>query len=207
MSFVKKSLIIAFSIFALILISQAITKQDNQALYARSQEVPQQVAPTADTVVFIPERLKYFKEQYEARYQAPFEIVWNSVKETLDDMKCHYLSPSFRVDSAGFYVGAITTEDWVFAEGTDTTFEAINRYGLDVPQIPGAIWITGRLNFKIKIRQIDDKTIFISFKTKMSGREDSSTQQVHFWKSNGLLELALLEKIDAKMQAYFKEGN
>lgn len=206
MSFVKKSLIIAFSIFALILVSQVISKQDNQTLYARGQESGVLIAQS-DTAVFVPERLKYYKEQYEATYKANFEIVWNSVKETLDEMKCHYLSPSFRVDSAGFYIGSITTEDWVFSEGTDSTFELINRYGLDVPQIPGAIWITGRLAFKIRIRQIDDQTIFISFKTKMSGREDSSTQQVHYWKSNGLLELAFLERVDAKMQAFFKENN
>ncbi len=206
MGFVKKSLIIAFSVFALILISQAITKRESHALYARDQESSPMIAQS-DSAVFVPEKMKYYKEQYEANYKAPFEIVWNSVKETLDEMKCHYLSPSFRVDTSGFYIGSITTEDWVFAEGTDSTYDLINRYGLDFPQIPGAIWVSGRLSFKIRIRQIDDNTIMVSFKTKMSGREDSTTQQVHFWKSNGLLELAFLERIDARMQSFYKEGN
>ncbi len=57
------------------------------------------------------------------------------------------------------------------------------------------------------IIRIDNIAILITLETKMSGREDRTTQQVHFWKSNCLLELSFPERIDSEIQAFFKEGN
>ncbi len=208
MSFVKKSIIIVISVATLITVSQFLSKTDNQALYARSQQDARTEAVQPDSQVFVPDYMKHYKEKYEAKYEnAPFEIVWTSVKEVLDEMKCYYQTPSYRVDTSGYYIGSITTEDWIFAEGEDSTYDLIKRYSLDVPQIPGAIWSTGRLNFKFRVQQISDKAILITLRTKMSGKENSATQQVHFWKSNGLLEEEVLAKIEAKMQAYFKENS
>lgn len=166
--------------------------------------------PTADTLSNepdqLPERTRYFKEKYIETYNAPFEKVWTSIKETLQGMGANVASQKYSQTEDGFYKGTIRSDAWVFTEGKDSTYRILQKYSYDMIAIPGSIWTNGRLEFKIKVEEIATDSVQIIMTTKMSAMETHVTEIVHFWQSNGLLEKKFLEDLKAKIESNQSNG-
>jgi len=143
----------------------------------------------------IPERLKYYKEKYEETFNEPFDVVWRAIKKSLDDIGCMIAYEKYQQDDEGFLTGTIKSDFCVFAMGKDTTFQVLKRYSYEMPLIRGGIWINGRIKYTFRVKENKDGTVLLSFTGGLSGFEDFVTHQVHFWKSNGILETQMMERI------------
>jgi hypothetical protein len=143
----------------------------------------------------IPERLKYYKEKYEETFNEPFDVVWRAIKKSLDDIGCMIAYEKYQQDDEGFLTGTLKSDFCVFAMGKDTTFQVLKRYSYEMPLIRGGIWINGRIKYTFRVKENKDGTVMLSFTGGLSGFEDFVTHQVHFWKSNGILETQMMERI------------
>ncbi|MFN3781144.1 MAG: hypothetical protein ACK4SO_03085, partial [Candidatus Kapaibacteriota bacterium] len=143
----------------------------------------------------LPERLKYYREKYEETFNEEFDVVWRAIKKSLDDINCMISYEKYQQDDEGFLSGTIKSDFCVFTMGKDTTFKVLKRYSYEMPLIRGGIWINGRIQYTFKVKENKDGTVYLSFTGRLSGFEDFVTHQVHFWKSNGILETKMLESI------------
>jgi hypothetical protein len=80
----------------------------------------------------------------------------------------------------------------------------MEQYG-KLPMIRGGIWITGRVQFKVNVREIGVRQTVLILRAELSGFEQFITNAVHFWTSNGVLERRMHEAILAKIAA--KQNN
>lgn len=160
---------------------------------------PQLKAQDADDDV--PERLKYFKEKYIETYKAPFDVVWNAIKENLAALPANVATEKYSQTDEGLYKGMIRSDNYVFCEGSDTTYRTLQKYQYDMKFIPGSVWENGRLEYKFILKEIEPEVVEMTMTTKMSGHESHVTSIVHFFKSNGLLEKDFLDKLAARIKA------
>lgn len=166
-------------------------KQEEEQLQFQEEFQPEKQQPQEE----VPDRLKYYKERYEETFNEPFDVVWRAIKKSLDDISCMISYEKYQQDDEGFLAGTIKSDFCVFSMGKDTTFQVLKRYSYEMPLIRGGIWINGRIQYNFKVKENKDGTVFLSFTGKLSGFEDFVTHQVHFWKSNGILETQMLERI------------
>ncbi len=143
----------------------------------------------------LPDRLKYYKEKYEETFNESFDVVWRAIKKSLDDISCMISYEKYQQDDEGYFSGTLKSDFCVFSMGKDTTFKVLKRYSYEMPLIRGGIWINGRIQYTFKVKENKDGTVYLSFTGRLSGFEDFVTHQVHFWKSNGILETKMLESI------------
>jgi hypothetical protein len=71
----------------------------------------------------------------------------------------------------------------------------------DLPRIRNGIWITGRVQFRVAVREEQRNKTKVVLKAELSGFEEYITNQVHFWNSNGKLEeemVGLIKKFTAE---------
>ncbi|HPI20343.1 MAG TPA: hypothetical protein PKY56_08230 [Candidatus Kapabacteria bacterium] len=166
-------------------------------IYAQETEKTEE-AQTDSTEEYdedIPDRLRFYKEQYEETYNFTFEIVWGAVKKAIENTGCLIEQESSPKQVDGLYKGSVKSNMCVFVENTDSTFALLNNFSYHLPVIYGGVWINGRIQYKFSIREQQDGSCKVILKTEMSGFEQKVTSQVHFWKSNGLLEMAILDKV------------
>lgn len=149
----------------------------------------------------VPERLKYYKEKYEEVFDAPFVTVWNSIKEIITVSGCQLTSQKYSQTDEGYYKGIIRTDYCIFATGPDSSYKLCQMYQMDMPYLPSAKWISGRINYKIILKEMPDGKVSMTLTSEMSGYEVSVTNKVHFWKSNGLLEHQIIEEFKKKIEA------
>lgn len=146
----------------------------------------------------IPEHMRYFKEKYEEEYQAEFETVWQAVIKSIEDMNCQIMTKKSKPNDDGLFKGNIVTEHFVRAYG-DTSINIIKKYSFGMPFIRGGVWDNFRIQYKIKLQEIEQGKVNLLLTTIVSGKESYVTSQVIFdekvWKSNGILEKELLESI------------
>lgn len=166
-------------------------KQEKEQLQFEEEFQPEKQQPQED----VPDRLKYYKEKYEATFNEQFDVVWRSIKKSLDDIGCMISYEKYQQDDEGFFTGTIKSDFCVFSMGKDTTFRVLKKYSYEMPLIRGGIWINGRIQYNFKVKENKDGTVYLSFTGRLSGFEDFVTHQVHFWKSNGILETQMLERI------------
>ena len=146
-----------------------------------------------------PERLKYFKEKYEASYDAPFEVVWTAVKETITSYGVTVAQQKNSQDEEGLYKGVLKSENIVFAEGRDTTYQTLQKYHYNMKYIPGGVWSNGRIGYKIILKEVSSGKVNMTMTTEISAFESYVTEEYHYWKSNGLLEKEFLERLEANI--------
>ncbi len=139
-----------------------------------------------------------YKEQYETDYALDFEVVWNSVLKSIQDIGCQTITKSTRAGDDGLYKGIVHSDFCVFAMG-DTTFTVLNQYSLDMPFVRGGTWDNGRLQYKFIIKEMEAGKVHVTMKTEMSGMESGVAKKVLFWRSNGLLELRMLDLVNSNM--------
>ena len=138
----------------------------------------------------------YYKKKYEKTFDYPFEVVWEAIKKSLTDKNCQVGYERYTQTDEGLYKGTIKSDYCVFTAGDDTTFATLKKYSLEVPFIRGGIWLNGRMEYKFKLRENDDGSVYVRLKGQISGFEDFVTHEVHFWESNGYLETKMLEAIE-----------
>ena len=143
----------------------------------------------------VPERLKYYKEKYEETFQAPFEVVWSSVKEALALYKSQVAQQKNSQDDEGLFKGVIRSDNYVFTEGKDTSYQVLQKYQYNMKYIPSGIWINGRINYKIILKEVETNVVKMTLTSEMSALESYVTEEYHFWKSNGILETEFIEKL------------
>lgn len=142
----------------------------------------------------VPKGYEYYKEKYEDDFAHNFETVWNAVLYSLEEIGCQVMSKNTRINDEGHYRGVVQSDFCVFSLG-DTTFSVLRKYSLDMPFIRAGKWENGRLQYKFVIQEKGENDVHLVMTTEMSGFESYVTGKVHFWRSNGLLEMAMLERI------------
>ena len=142
-------------------------------------------------------RLRFYKEKYEMKFEDPFEVVWNSILEAIQNTGCMIATSSSRQTDEGFYRGVIKSDFCVFSVGEDSTYSVLQKYSFDMPVIPSAKWESGRIQHKFIVKELEDGSIDVLHTSEMSGWEGRVTSQVHFWQSSGMFEHFLHEDIKA----------
>jgi hypothetical protein len=143
----------------------------------------------------IPEKLKYYKEKYELDIDAPFELVFRSIKKSISDLDCMIINESYSQTDSGLYKGSIRSDFCVFSQGSDSTYSVLKRYSLEMPTIRGGIWVNGRIQYKFNLREQKNGKVHILLKGELSGLESYVTNEVHFWNSSGYLETKMMESV------------
>lgn len=138
----------------------------------------------------------YYRDKYEQTYNYPFEVVWNAIKQSLEDIQCQVGYERYNQDDEGLYKGSIKSDFCVFSLGKDTTFATLKKYSLEVPYIRGGIWLNGRMQYHFRLTEQSDGTVYLHLTGKISGFEDFVTHEVQFWESNGIFETQMLERIE-----------
>lgn len=139
----------------------------------------------------------YFKEKFEEVFtDYYFDEVWNATLQAIDELGCQIATKSNAQDDEGFFKGKIVSDFCVFAmkEKNDEVMDSLMKYSYDLPFIRAGKWDSGRIQYKIIIKEKEDSVEFL-LKGEMSGREGYVTNEVHFWKSNGYFEHFLVERI------------
>lgn len=126
-----------------------------------------------------------------------FGAVWAAVKRTMDVYSCgkpqqEKVTEPAEVD--GFYKGLYVSDFCILKTGEDSTKKVMEEYG-KIPRIRGGIWITGRVQFKISVREEERGKSKVVVKAELSGFEEFITNAVHFWNSNGVLERRAMDLI------------
>ncbi len=145
----------------------------------------------------IDDRMKYYnKDGYEFIYNYSFERVFNACRKAIEELGCQILNQSYNQTDEGLYKGKVFSDYCVFATKSDTIVDVLERYSVRVPIIRGGVWVNGRIQYKFFLTENKDGTTKLKLLGQLSGREDYVTAKVHFWESNGLLEMAILERIN-----------
>ncbi len=133
--------------------------------------------------------------------KAEFPTLWNAVKKTLADMNCRIEVEKNDQGSDNLFKGNIRTEFYVLSTGVDSTKDVMERYSCEeknceqFPFIRGGEWSSGRVQYKLLLKEKEDNTVEFRLEGELSGFEQWVTHKVHFWDSNGMLERQLFEKI------------
>jgi len=128
---------------------------------------------------------------------ASFGKVWNAIKRGMEAEVCGKPQTEKVIEPAeegGLYKGIYISDFCVFAQGEDTTKDVLERYG-EIPRIRGGMWVAGRIQYKINVREEARNKTKIILRAELSGFEEFITSQVHFWASNGILEKQLMARI------------
>lgn len=143
---------------------------------------------------------------------ASFGKVWDAIKESMTDFGCpkpqteKVIEP---VEETGLYKGIFVSDYCILVTGEDSTRDKMEQYG-EIPRVRGGIWITGRVQFKVNVKEEGVRSTKIVLRAELSGFEEFITNQVYFWTSNGILEKRMMEsilnKIKIKMDKPDTEG-
>ncbi len=152
--------------------------------YMSAQEVPDQIVITES-------------------YEASFGKVWAAMKQAMDLSACGKAQQEKVIEPAeegGLYKGVYVSDYCLIAQGEDSSKIIMKQYG-EVPPIRGGVWITGRVQYKINIKEESAKKVKIVLRAELSGFEEFITNQVYFWASNGILEKRMMDAITANVKA------
>lgn len=134
---------------------------------------------------------------------ASFGKVWDSIKEAMAEFGCpkpQTEKVTEPIEETGFYKGLYVSDYCLIASGEDSTREKMKEFG-ELPRIRGGIWITGRIQFKVNVKEEGVRLTKIILRAELSGFEEFITNQVHFWTSNGILEKRMMDAILTKVKA------
>lgn len=130
-----------------------------------------------------------------------FGKVWSAVRECMDERGCgkpqtdKIIEP---VEEIGLYKGVYVSDFCMLVTGEDSTKSHMEQFG-DVPRIRGGIWITGRIQYKINVKEVGIRQSMILVRAELSGFEEFITNRVYFWSSNGIKENEIMAAIKAKL--------
>ncbi len=129
------------------------------------------------------------------KFNKPFPTVWKTIKRLITEENCAIESEKQNFDEkTETYKGNLRSETCLLVSGEDSTREVMMKYG-KVPMIRGGVWVSGRIQYNFSIKDMPDKTVQVVLTVELSGREDYITHQVHFWSSNGILDVRMMDKL------------
>lgn len=153
----------------------------------------------AQEIVDSNSRYPYYKDTFDLKVNAPFETVWNSAKDLITEMGGQLaVQKSFQNDE-GLFQGTLKSDNIVLTEGSDTTFNILQKYEYKMVYIPNNDWNIGRVTYRLLMNEIDETTTRLRLFVQLSGFEKRITNQFHFFKSNGLLEKEFFENLYSKL--------
>jgi hypothetical protein len=129
-----------------------------------------------------------------------FPEVWRAVKQALTERGCQLGYDRYLEDTAGMLSGMLRSEFCVLVQGEDSTRAVMERYSVQIPRIRGARWMNGRVQYTVRLRELDTAGVELRLTAELSGMEGYITNRVHFWASNGVLERQLLARIAELLQ-------
>lgn len=153
----------------------------------------------------VPEHLKFYKEKYEIKVPAggtkTTEEIFDVIVKIVEDGKCQVGTKTIKPDEKnnGLLKGKVESDFCVFVDGKDLAFDTLQVYSYKLPVIRGGIWENGRIQYKVYLKEYDDGAVDLLIKAEISGMESFVTNDIHFWKSNGIFETRLVEKIKTKL--------
>jgi hypothetical protein len=143
------------------------------------------------------------QQTFTFELSASFGKVWSAVEKAMEVRQCGKAQVKKVVepeDVDGFYKGTYVSDFCVLVKGEDSTADVMEAFG-DLPRIRNGIWITGRVQFRVAVREEQRNKTKVVLKAELSGFEEYITNQVHFWNSNGKLEeemVGLIKKFTAE---------
>lgn len=126
-----------------------------------------------------------------------FGATWEAVKRAMIEFRCDKPQQEKVIEPAevdGFYKGLYVSDYCILKTGEDSTSKVMEQYG-KLPRIRQGIWASGRIQFKINVREEERGKTKVVLKAELSGFEEYITQSVHFWNSNGILEQRAMDLI------------
>ena len=132
---------------------------------------------------------------------ASFGTVWSSMQDAMAEMACGKAQTNKVIepeDELGFYKGQYISDFCMLATGEDTTADYMEQFG-DLPRIRGGIWITGRVQYKVNVKEIGVRQTVMILRCELSGFEEFITNRVYFWTSNGIIERKMRDEILARV--------
>ncbi|MBU3741410.1 MAG: hypothetical protein FGM24_03885 [Candidatus Kapabacteria bacterium] len=126
-----------------------------------------------------------------------FGAAWEAVKRVMTEFRCEKPQQEKVIEPAevdGFYKGLYVSDYCILKTGEDSTAKVMEQYG-KLPRIRQGIWISGRIQFKINVREEERGKTKVVLKAELSGFEEFITNAVHFWTSNGILEQRAMDLI------------
>ena len=138
---------------------------------------------------------------------ASFGKVWDAIQASMNELGCGKPQTdkvTEPVEEAGFYKGVYVSDFCVISTGEDTTRDFMEKFG-EIPRIRGGIWITGRVQYKINVKEEGIRQTKIILRAEISGFEEFITNGVHFWVSNGILEKQMMDAILAKTRTALED--
>lgn len=176
----------------------------NPRLFARQEEQkkPQEQVKEDDRFKEeVDEKMKYYKEKYEATFDAPFEVVYRAAKQSITDLSCMIMNESYSQTDEGLYKGKVKSDICVLIDNKDSTWDVLQKYSVDLPIIRGGVWQNGGIQYSFILKETKDGKVNVTLKGEMSGFEEYVTYQRHFWVSNGHLETMMLERLKKNVEA------
>ncbi|HPD32972.1 MAG TPA: hypothetical protein P5545_01700 [Bacteroidota bacterium] len=140
-------------------------------------------------------KAQYNPEGYERTFTQSFETVWNTVIKAIDEQSCQILQKNYNQTTEGYYKGKIFSDYCVIVGKTDSTWDVLKKYSVQIPIIRGGVWASGRIQYKFWLTEQPNGTTIVKLKGEISGMEEHATAKVHFWESNGILERQMLNRI------------
>lgn len=135
-------------------------------------------------------------EEFQLVLPKRFPEVWRAVKQAIAERRgCQLEYERSMEDTAGLLSGLIRSEYCVLVSGEDSARAVMERYSVQIPHIRGARWMNGRVQYLIRLRELDTVGVEMRLVAELSGLEGYITNRVHFWSSNGILERQLLQRI------------
>ena len=122
--------------------------------------------------------------------EASFGKVWDAIKKVMETQKCGKAQTEKIIEpdeEGGLYKGLYVSDYCILAVGEDSTRAIMEQYG-ELPRIRGGLWINGRVQYKINVKEEGRKNTKITLRAELSGFEEFITNQTYFWVSNGDLE-------------------
>jgi hypothetical protein len=134
---------------------------------------------------------------------ASFGKVWDAVKTSMQEIGCSKPQTEKITEPAeegGFYTGLYVSDFCVLVKGEDSTRKYMEQFG-ELPRIRGGIWVAGRVQYKVNVKEEGVRQTKIVLRAEVSGFEEFITNAIHFWVSNGILEQRMMDAIMAKINA------
>lgn len=131
----------------------------------------------------------------EDTLKASIRTVWRGIKRAFYQLGT-FSDPSTRDpkmdEKTGLYRGFIRSDFRVFASGSDSTADVLERYGR-LPVIRGGTWKAGRVKYEFKVKELAEDLTYVALVCGISGYEEGVTNEVHFWNSNGILDKEMMD--------------
>lgn len=131
----------------------------------------------------------------EDTLKASIRTVWKGIKRAFYQLGT-FSDPSTRDpkmdEKTGLYRGFIRSDFRVFASGSDSTADVLERYGR-LPVIRGGTWKAGRVKYEFKVKELAEDLTYVALVCGISGYEEGVTNEVHFWNSNGILDKEIMD--------------